>query len=141
MKMGTVIKHVRFTDNYKEQLTEFIDDYFDTLKLIEFDERNALVDSLIEKYVEDTGVRPDGVALDRLAHVLAWDYMEGDTNIHKVAHEEYPILTEHQIQSRTTGLSRKKNSYGVSFYEVPIENAEYVATNGKDYRLPIRRYR
>lgn len=141
MSISTEIKKIRFTGDYNMQLAEFIDDYFKELCEERIDIRLMTVDSLIEKFIDDTDERPDSYALNRLGHALAWDYMEGDVHPDKMTREEYPIMTERQERWRKTGHRQSRNAQGVTHYEVPLTNAETIGTDGVDYRPPIRQYR
>lgn len=63
-------------------------------------ERMRLIDELIEEYIEDTGERPDGRQLERLASAILYEDLQGDTRPDKVTLEERPILTFSQIKRR-----------------------------------------
>lgn len=140
MSLGTIIKHIRFTDDYKTQLTEFIDDYFKEICNEHIDDRTKTVNTLIEKFIEDTGERPDNASLSRLGHTLAWDYMEGDSDRWKMKKTEYPIATETMLNRERTGSQRSRSSTGLIYREVPIAQAANTSSDLVNHNVPYRRY-
>lgn len=133
------VSQVKFVGDYKTQFNELVDDLFDDWKEEGVEHRLVLSDLLVERYFEDTSETPAPYALDRLAHLISWDHMEGDTRKNKSAMEEYPILTETQLK-RKEGLNSRKTSYGVTNKEVPLNHAFNVGTDGREYTTPVRRY-
>lgn len=126
------------SDDFVTKFSELIDDAFEDLTLLPLDIRLSVVDDVIERYFAVTKEVPKPYVLDRLAHVLSWDYMEGDTRSNKSRKEEYPILTEAQYERRTSG-----NNHKTTFYETSREvyvDMGYLASDGRDYRRPVRRY-
>ena len=62
-------------------------------------ERNEILETLFDAYIEQTGEVPDGVQIHRLAN---WLLLEDLKNNHpdKVSREEYPFLTKRQLRTR-----------------------------------------
>lgn len=95
----------------------------------------------------------DSALLDRLADVLLYEELT-DENPHKVANNEYPILSEIQMERRKFGArgSENTNMRGEVALNTDddIDDAasrhhsgvgSQLATDGKVYRYPIRRTR
>lgn len=134
------LSEIIFRDDYKTQLAEIIEDYRDIWRSYAADARITVIDSLIDRYIEHTGERPDGRALYQLGSIIAYDYMEGDMRKNKASVEEYPILTDRQLAIRKTGARESRGVQGVVNFEVPLDNATNIGSDGADYSPPIRRY-
>lgn len=130
-----------FEDDYKTQLEDILKDMRDTLREASIDTRHDYVTRITDIYINQTGERPDNVSLYNLTNIYLYDYLEGDTNVHKVAHNEYPILTEVQKLRRTTGQRRERNVIGVTNQEVPLSHAFNIGTDGNNHALPSRYYK
>lgn len=89
--------------------------------------RMVAVEALIDEYVEAVGERPDGDVLERLTDYILREELTDD-NPHKVAHNEYPFLSESQMQLRYER-------------ECGLEIAENHDTDGRNRATPIRRRR
>lgn len=129
----------KFTAEYKQQFEEYVSllHYLVRKKGTTYDERYSKAAFLVEEYVRQTGRRPDYKQLDRLSDLLLYDDLI-DPDPHKVQHIEYPILSESQLDRRKFGSrDPDTNMRG----ETSLEQAEYVAADGKDYRYPNRRKR
>lgn len=96
-------------------------------KIEDRDERMAAVRALIDDYIAAVGERPDGGILEQLTDYILREELTDD-NPHKVAHNEYPFLSESQMQLRY------EREYG-------IELAENHDTDGRNRATPIRRRR
>jgi len=139
-------------NDYKTQFNE------DTTALIATNiadrtERMATVQALIDRYINDHGAPPDPAQLERLTDYILREELT-DPNLHKVLHNEYPILSETQLERRRFGArgSEESNMRG----EVSLSTGDDIddsasrqhsgvgsqlATDGKTYRYPIRRTR
>lgn len=89
--------------------------------------RMRAIDDLINEYVNVIGTAPDPVQLERLANYILREELY-DTYPDKVTREEYPILSERQLQRRRS-------------VEVPLKLAEEIGTDGRNYKIPKRRKR
>lgn len=142
-----------FTNNYNEELAQYIDELFsqDKAEKLARASRLQASDSLVESYVKHTGLRPPGAQLGRLATLILRDEL-ADTNLHKVSQEESPILSDVQLARRKFGRrgSDWTNMRGELVYDENTEEdsenhhssvAAHLGSDGKDYRKPIRRTR
>jgi hypothetical protein len=89
--------------------------------------RIVWIDERINAYVEETGERPDGVALERLADLCLYEELT-DTDRMKVRNNEYPFFSETQFEER-----RKA--------EASFKLAEEHGVDGRDHKPPERRTR
>ncbi|MCU6709332.1 hypothetical protein M6D81_11500 [Paenibacillus sp. J5C_2022] len=90
-------------------------------------ERIEAVRTLTDKYISATGETPDTKQLERLAdYILREELTSMDT--HKVQHEEYPFLSEHQFDRR----HRR---------EVSLWVAENLGADGQDHKPKKKRMR
>jgi len=110
--------------NYKETLHEVIDGLYKVVKeapiAVTFEKVRALTDT----YVEETGKRPEVVALDRMATLLLNDEIT-DRDRMKMRNNESPILTESQREEREKG-------------EAAFAWAQEIGADGVDYRPQTR---
>jgi hypothetical protein len=90
--------------------------------------RLVKIEHLTEGYYAKTGEMPDGVALERLADLCLYEELT-DPNIHKVAHNEYPFLSEHQFDRR----DNRESAVGDA-----LDNS---ASDGRRHTKPTRRSR
>lgn len=96
-------------------------------KIEDRDERMTAVQALIDEYIAEVGERPDGDVLERLTDYILREELTDD-NSHKVAHNEYPFLSESQMQLRY------EREYG-------LELAENHDADGRNRATPTRRRR
>lgn len=115
-------------------------------------ERMAAVKALIDRYIDAHGAAPYAAQIERLTDYILREELT-DPDPYKSEHNEYPILSEIQLARRREGRrgSASTNVRG----ETPIksdgddENTSdkhagagvYLASDGRDYRRPIRRTR
>jgi hypothetical protein len=100
--------------------------------------RLSIIEKMTESYFEQTGEVPDVTALQRLSDLCLYEELT-DTNEHKIAHNEYPIMSETQIARRQEGKhSRNDNNPKI---EVPLGIAENYGTDGRVHDYPTRRQR
>lgn len=126
-----------FEGNHKRRFRLYVDKLI--AERIEYrPERQFAVQYLIDKYIEHVGERPDKRELDRLTDYVLDDDLN-DPNPHKVSHTEYPFLSEKQLMRRKFG--RQGNEDTNMNGEVSLDRAEFVGTDGRDYRYPSRRKR
>lgn len=90
--------------------------------------RMVKIEELTEDYYAKTGEMPDVTALERLADLCLYEELT-DPNIHKVAHTEYPFLSEHQFDRR----DNRESVVGDA-----IDNS---ASDGRKHTKPTRRSR
>lgn len=128
---------MRFSGDYKTKFNDAVTELV-AAKIADRQERMVAVDSLINEYVRDTGEVPVGAQLERLTNAILMEELT-DPNNHKVAHNEYPILSDIQMSRRQMGRrgSEATNMNG----EVGAQAASSVSTSGQDYRYPSRRTR
>jgi hypothetical protein len=90
--------------------------------------RIVRIEELTDDYYAKAGEMPDIVALERLADLVLYEELT-DPNIHKVAHTEYPFLSEHQFDRRDS----RESAVGDA-----IDNS---ANDGRRHTKPTRRSR
>jgi hypothetical protein len=96
------------------------------------------IELMTEAYFLDTGEMPDSTALQRLSDLCLYEELT-DTDEHKIAHNEYPIMSETQIARRQEGKhSRNEDNPKI---EVPLGIAENYGTDGRMHDYPYRRQR
>lgn len=89
--------------------------------------RMAAVEALIDEYVGAVGERPDGDILEQLTDYILREELL-DPNPYKVSQNDYPILSESQMQLRY------EREYG-------LELAENHGADGRSRATPTRRRR
>lgn len=119
-----------FTGDYKVLFEKEVDRLIELH--FEVKDRKRAVEFLTDRYIEETGKRPLGSQLERLASHLLYESLEGDTRRDKMTIEEYPITTDQQIKRRR--LSRGETP-------TDMQALNKVASDGKEYGKPTRRYR
>jgi hypothetical protein len=90
--------------------------------------RIAEIDRVTEDWFARTGKLPDAKQLERLADLILHEELT-DPDIHKVAHNEYPFLSEHQFDRR----DNRESVVGEA-----IDNS---AADGKKHTPPTRKIR
>src|SRR5690554_5793378 len=114
------------------------------------EQRLQQVENILCSYVKDYGLKPRNQDLELLADVILHEELS-DSDPHKVAHNEYPILSLTQLKRRMygRGIATTTNMQG----EVRLEserNGELsdgspkhadLAADGHRYKRPIRRAR
>jgi hypothetical protein len=90
--------------------------------------RMVKIEELTEKYFAEYGEMPDAIALERLADLCLYEELT-DPDIHKVAHNEYPFLSEHQFDRRES----RESSVGDA-----IDNS---SADGRNHLKPTKRTR
>lgn len=115
-----------FTNNYNEELTQYIDGLFtqDKAEKLARQTRLDASDSLVESYVKHTGLRPPSAQLGRLATLILRDEL-ADTDRMKSRNNEYPIMSDDQLRRREDR-------------EVSMKMAQDMAVDGRDYRIKTR---
>lgn len=100
--------------------------------------RHGAIEKLTEDYFAKTGAMPDDKALDKLADLLLHEELTDDDE-HKIAHNEYPILSGTQIARRQEGKHARATDNPK--IEVPLKIAENYGVDGRLYNVPTRRER
>lgn len=130
-----MFNHGDYNETFKEivntafEKAEAVDDVME-LGGVEYvlqdrNQRMAWVEAITDLFVMQTGRRPPGAQLDRLAtFILREELKDRNTGKHKRA--EYPFLSEQQMRRR----QRKTVSFAA---------AEGIATDGQNHRTPTRR--
>jgi len=115
-----------FTNNYNEELAQYIDELFSKDKSDKLlrQERLDASDRLIESYVKHTGSRPPSAQLGRLATLILRDEL-ADKNEHKIRHNERPIMSNRQVGRRQDN-------------EMPSVWYREIGVDGGNYREPTR---
>lgn len=128
-------------NNYKAELNEVIDELRKEAPKLTREQRIERVQEITDAYVEQTGERPDPSALSRLADVILHEELT-DRNPDKMTKNEYPFMSSRQECLRREGRRREKSKRtGTVTREVPLAHASNVASNGKNYTLPIRSFK
>lgn len=128
-----------FEGNYKRVIEEYTSLLEGSVHWDSRAFRIYVVEQMTDAYIEQTGLRPDGKILERLADLLLHEELS-DSRPDKMTIEEYPIMSERQYAKRTTGLTRRRNKAGVVTYEVPLEYGQNIATDGVDYTPHTRTF-
>lgn len=117
-----------------EALTTAVDNY--ALKHAELNDiKRAKAE---ERGVEAAFNPPSAALLERCADLVMHEDLT-DKTAWKSRQSEYPVLSELQLARRRDGVHQRKNEGGSG--EVGFDQAETVASNGRDYRVPTRRKR
>lgn len=126
--------------DYKTELHEAITELQAATKRGELPRELRLVkiEQMTEDYYAKTREMPDDKALERLADLCLYEELTDDDE-HKVAHNEYPILSETQIARRQEGKHARKTDNPK--IEVPLKIAENFGIDGKMHDVPSRRVR
>lgn len=119
--------------DYKAQFETYVNTLITSLREIgssaisNRDVRAKEIKSLTDAYVASVGQRPEPKQLERLADLLLYEDL---SNIHpdKMAREEYPIMSDHQLSRRHSG-------------EVSMKVAEEYGVDRRNYKPPVRRKR
>lgn len=82
------------------------------------------------------GERPEPKQLERLANLLLYEELY-DNDRMKVRNNEYPILSDTQIQRRQEGAHQRKGSGS----EIPLKAAFSLAADSLNHSIPRRRKR
>ncbi|MFB5690206.1 hypothetical protein [Bacillus cereus] len=91
------------------------------------DVRAQEIKSLTDAYVGTVGERPEPKQLERLADLMLYEELS-NTHPDKMAREEYPIMSDHQLSRRHSG-------------EVSMKVAEEYGSDKRCYKPPVRRKR
>ena len=125
--------------DYNETFTEIVNNAFEKVEAVndvmelggveyalqDRNQRMAWVEAITELFIRQTGQRPPGAQLDRLATLILREELKNrDTGKYKK--DEYPFLSEQQMRRR----QRKS---------VNIAASEGIATDGQNHRTPTRR--
>ena len=110
--------------NYKTKLHEVINALYAKVKTRPMQETIDDVRLLTDAYIEETGERPEVIALERMATLILNEEIT-DKNEHKMSHNEYPIMSDTQQDYRYDR-------------EVSLTWAEEVGSDGIDYRPQTR---
>lgn len=112
--------------DYKAKFIAEVDRMLDDEELrASREQRLAAIEQITEQYLRDTGERPDPKQLDRLADFCLREELT-DRNPYKMTHDEFPIMSQHQI-----ALRRDRSA--------PMIAAATVGSDKADHRKPIRR--
>lgn len=120
-------KHFRNNADYKSAFSTAVDELI-ARRIEDRTERMAAIQALVTEYIDSVGMTPDVDELERLANEILYEELTDD-HPDKVTREEYPILSERQLE-------RRRNNE-VSYDQLP----DTLATDGRDYRKPTRRKR
>lgn len=99
-------------------------------------DRIQAIEELTECYTIQMNYRLDSHTLTRMANLILYEELS-DPRKNKMSITEYPILSTSQYERRTEG--KRKRQAG-AYREVPVEHATNVATDGRNYTLPIRSF-
>ncbi|QDX93620.1 hypothetical protein EEL30_15740 [Brevibacillus laterosporus] len=101
-------------------------------------DRIVTISEWIDGVILRTGNRPNSGELERLADAILHEELTDDDE-HKIAHQEYPILSATQYARRTLGKHKRRGS-GMGG-ETSLKIVEETGTDGISYRKPSRRRR
>jgi hypothetical protein len=111
---------------FNEKVTELIErTKAGDPELLDRQKRIKIIDELIENYVTVTGKIPDPYELERLGSLILREELTSK-NLHKVAHEERPVMSERQLERR-------------SMRELNVDVTHTQGIDGKDYRRPTKK--
>ncbi|TPG73318.1 hypothetical protein EEL32_10325 [Brevibacillus laterosporus] len=108
------------------------------LTQMERTERITAIETYIDDVIERTGEHPSPAELDRLADAILHEELTDDDE-HKMARDEYPILSATQYARRTQGKHKRRGS-GMGG-ETSLKVVEETGTDGRSHRKPSRRRR
>lgn len=124
-----------FKSAFIEEVTKLI------ALMLPIEDRKQAVEFLIDRYIIDTGKRPDDIrmrvgkktesALDVLASHLLYEALEGDTRPDKMTIEDVPVMTENQHKKRV--MKRGEITVDVT------AACRTIGSDNKNYRKPTRR--
>ena len=142
--MGSTVEvtelSLEFNGDYKAQMDEVTSLLEAMTPYLTREQRISLIGEVTDAYVNQVGERPDGNVLYRMGNMILHE--ELSDNRPNKAQDDYSILSEGQLNARREGRERKRRKKtGVVYREVPMKHASNVATDGKDYTLPIRNFR
>ncbi|MEX1029583.1 MAG: hypothetical protein WDZ91_06005 [Paenibacillaceae bacterium] len=114
------------------------------------EQRIQQVEQIIGTYMNDYGLRPRNQDLEFLAEVILYEELS-DSDPHKVAHNDYPILSLTQLKRRMYGRGNAAttNMQGEARLEMEwsgvqstrLSRHNELASDGHTYKPPIRRAR
>jgi hypothetical protein len=115
-----------FSVEYKQQFSEYVSLLFYLAKRSEttVEERVEKVCAMTEAYFKHVGKHADWAQLDRLGSLILRDELT-DTDRMKSRNNEFPILSEDQIQRRDAET-------------IPLKWADEVGVDGRDHRPRTR---
>lgn len=115
-----------FSVEYKQQFQEYVSLLFYLAKKADTtaEERIEKVSAMTEAYFKHVGKHADWSQLDRLGSLILRDELT-DTDRMKVRNNEYPILSDDQLQRRDAEL-------------VSLKWADEVGIDGRDHRPKTR---
>lgn len=119
--------------------------------LADREQRIVLIGRITEDYVTENGESPKSTLIERLTDAILDEELT-DPDPYKVEHNEYPILSNIQLDRRRGGRrgSESTNMSGETHIrtdedddtsESHARSGVYLASDGRDYRNPIRRTR
>lgn len=132
-------KLFNFEGNYKAVMEEYVSKLEGSAQWDSRAFRMYIAEKMTDAYVEQTGRRPDGTFLERLANVILHEELT-DRHPDKMTREEYPILSERQYDLRSKGKRRERRKDGTVLTEVPLEHGVNVATDGENYSPNTRSF-
>lgn len=115
-------------DNYKEDLTRYIDELYTQVKCGQTSTQEAIehTQDMTDEYVKQVGERPDESALGRLGTILLYETLS-DPTPWKMRNTEYPIESDRTARDYYAGLAG----------DIPVN----LASDGSVKDLPKRRKR
>ncbi|HDR3899203.1 TPA: hypothetical protein QCO88_001709 [Bacillus cereus] len=128
--------------DYKTQFETYVTMLINTLResnssaISNRDVRAKEIKSLTDAYVASIGERPEPKQLEHLADLLIYEELH-DTDRMKVRNNEYPIMSDTQIQRRQEGTRQRKGNGS----EVPLKAAFGLAADSLNHGIPRRRKR
>ncbi|PHD57687.1 hypothetical protein [Bacillus wiedmannii] len=121
------------TGDYKMQFESYVNTLIMSLResdssaISNRDVRAKEIKSLTDAYVEAVRERPEPKQLERLTDLMLYEELS-NTHPDKMAREEYPLMSDHQLSRRHSG-------------EVSMKVAEEYGVDRRNYKPPVRRKR
>lgn len=130
-----------FTDDYKADLHRHIDELYTQAKTLDTDRQTRLTesDALIEAYFAHCGYVPDSAPLERLATLILRDELT-DTDRMKSRTNEYPILSDDQLERREDGEYKLSEIHYGKEHTVGFRRVVYEDENGVSHEKRKRIY-
>lgn len=114
-----------FQGDYKKQFEDYTKDIVNN-RIEDRQQRKETIDALIEEYVKQTGERPEGRQLEKLANAIMFEELEGDTRADKMTLEAEPVMTQSQTNRRHGN-------------EAGGDALTLIGSDSRSYRRPVRR--
>lgn len=134
------MKYSRLKPEHKVMLDSAMTELERKAKDMTRQERIEAIEAITETYTITLEYRLDSRTLERMANLILNEELT-DRHPDKMTRNEYPIMSPQQERGRTQGLQRDRRKDGTTVRETVLEHASNVASDGKNYTLPIRNFK